>query len=287
VTVRAFLLSLVALCLAGCAEGPPRAEPTTTPSATSTPSATATPGPTLEEYVADPDGILSDARVRRTDHGFLVVADWVVERPGRRAKRVLATSDDGFRTATYERYTTKAFYAQIPFEVHDEPGPDPQGQLAGPATSLRQGTLGYVLGGDGATLLPFDRTARSTDDGRTWKTFEVPQVDGEQGYVTGQVVLADGRLLVCLNNWSSDRANRPSRIHHGLWVSAGDDWATFTPYEPPFLPTIDASAQKWPGYSSLEATMSPSGPVIWMSTAEGLLYVSTDDATTFTQIHAR
>ena len=259
----------------------------TTSSPTSSPTATATPEPTLEEYVADPAAILSGARVRRTETGFLVVAAWIVERGERRAKQILATSGDGFRTATYERYTQDAWYAQIPFEEHPEPGPDPQGLLDSPVTSLLPDTLGYVLGGDGATLLPFDRTARSTDQGLTWTTFDVPQVDGEQAYVTGTVVLADGRLLVCLNNWSGDRPNRPSRVHHGLWISDGDDWASFTPYEPPFSPPIQDAVQEWPAHQGLEATTSPSGAVIWTSSPEGMLYVSTDDGATFTEIPVR
>jgi hypothetical protein len=287
VAIRALMLPIVALCLTGCAEDPNRAEPTSTPSSTSRSSAEATLEPTLEEYVADPDAVLTGARVRRTEDGFLVVANWIVERPGRRAKRILVTSEDGFRTASYERYTRNGFFAQIPFAEHPEPDPPSDGLLVSPVTSLLPGTAARVLGGDGATLFPFQRTARSIDGGRTWTMFEVDEVDDERGYVTGGVVLADGRQLVNLTNWSGDRRNRPSKVHHGLWISDGGDWGSFAPYEPPFDPPIEQKPQEWPAYSSLDATTSPAGSVIWTSSAEGLLYVSTDDAKTFTAIPAR
>jgi hypothetical protein len=286
-TIGTLLLPIVALCLTGCAADPPRTERTSTPSTTTTPSAAATPEPSLEEYVAEPDAVLSGARVRRTDDGFLVVASWIVERPGRRAKRILVTSDDGFRTATYEKYTQKRFFARIPFPDHPEPDPPSDGLLVSPTTSLVPGTAARVLGGDGATLFPFERTARSTDGGRTWTTFDVDEVDGQRAYVTGSVVLADGRQLVNLTNWSGDRRHRPSKVHHGLWISDGDDWGSFAPYEPPFDPPIDKKPQEWPAYSSLEATVSPSGSVIWTSLPDGQLYVSTDDGVTFTRIPAR
>lgn len=216
-----------------------------------------------------------------------MVAEWILSPSQGRARRVIATSSDGFRTASYQRWTRKAWYAQIPFEEHPEPGPATGGLMSSPVTSLRPGTLGYVLGADGATLFPFARTARSTDDGRTWTTFEVSKVDGEQAFVNGVVVLADGRLLVSLNNWSGDKRGRPSKVHHGLWISDGDDWGTFAPYEPTFSPTLEATIQEWPAYQSLAATRSPSGPAIWTSSPEGLLYVSTDDGYTFTEIPAR
>ena len=46
----------------------------------------------------------------------------------------------------------KAWDAQIPFEEHPEPGPATGGPMSSPVTSLRPGTLGYVLGADGARL---------------------------------------------------------------------------------------------------------------------------------------
>jgi hypothetical protein len=107
------------------------------------------------------------------------------------------------------------------------------------------------------------------------------------GYLTGAVVLNDGRLLVNLTNWSGDRAGRPSQVHHGLWISDGQDWGGFAPYEPLLSPPASTTASPWPAHESLAATQSPAGSVIWTSAPEGLLYVSTDDGRTFTAIPAR
>ncbi|GAB3261955.1 hypothetical protein [Nocardioides dilutus] len=237
--------------------------------------------------MADPRSVLTGARLRRSVDGFLVVAAWSLAKEQGGAWQALATSDDGFQTASYERWTHDGFYELIPFEEPSEPGPPTDGLLASPAVSLHAGIVGYVLGGDGATLFPFQRTARSTDGGRSWTTFDVARVEGEMGYLTGQVVLSDGRLLVNLTNWSGDRRGHPSRAHHGLWISDGQDWGRFTPYEPPFSPPAPTTPSAEPAHQSLSATRSSAGSVVWTSGPEGLLYVSTDEAKTFTAIPAR
>jgi hypothetical protein len=283
----------VATCLLATLVACSAAEPqAASPSPAHTPSVagqspSSEPVPTYEERVADPGAILSGARVRRTKDGFVVVAAWIVQRAGGRTRTVIATSDDGFRTATYERYSHDAYYELIPYDEPPGPGPDPDGMLSQPVTSLRAGTLGYVLGGDGATLFPFERTARSTDEGRTWTTYEVTEVHGERAYTSGEVILPNGRLLVNLTNWSGDKAGRPSKVHHGMWLSEGDDWSSFAPYEPPFSPPVDQDPLEWPAYLSLGTTTSAAGSVIWTSSPAGLLYVSTDGGVTFTQIPAR
>jgi hypothetical protein len=149
-----------------------------------------------------------------------------------------------------------------------------------------------VGGGDGATLFPFEATARSHDGGQTWTTYDVAAVDGERAYTSGQVVLSDGRLLVLLTSWSDDRRSRPGPRHHGLWVSDGDDWSRFTPYDeasflpPPGPPPAGGRLAELSWQASLGADPQRGG-VIWLQGWDDRLYVSSDAARTFRAIPAR
>jgi hypothetical protein len=233
--------------------------------------------------------VLVGARVQPQAGGFRVVSWWRLRLDISSTRQAIATSDDGFATATYERWSQKGFYGATPAPELPEP-PAPDDLLAWPLPSLvespSEGTMAYALGGDGATLFPFEQTARSTDGGESWTTWDVPTVAGQRGYLNGGVVLDDGRLLVLLGNWSGDRPQRPSSIHHGLWVSDGDDWGRFTPWEPTYSPPLDPTADGWHPRSSLEATWWKRD-VIWSVTSFGQPYVSTDDGQTFTAIPAR
>jgi hypothetical protein len=234
--------------------------------------------------------VLVGARVRPTAGGFQVVSWWRLHLDGGRTRQAIATSDDGFATATYERWTLKGFYG--PSRTHERPEPPTADHLlAWPLPSLvespSEGTMAYALGGDGATLFPFERTSRSTDGGETWTTYDVERVDGETGYLNGGVVLGDGRMLVLLGSWSGDRRRHTSGVHHGLWVSAGDDWGSFTPWEPAYSPPLEPTAEGWHPASSLEASAWSGRDVNWSVTSSGLLYVSTADGQTFTAIPAR
>lgn len=42
-------------------------------------------------------------------------------------------------------------------------------------------------------------------------------------------MLPDGRLLVNVQAWSDQRANRPSALPVGLYVSDGSDWSNLSP----------------------------------------------------------
>ncbi len=95
--------------------------------------------------------------------------------------------------------------------------------------SARPGVLALVEGADGATLFPFVRLHRSLDGGTSWQTFDPPR--RPRGYLTMAAVLPDGRLLVDIEAWSDQRANRPSSRPIGLHVSAGVDWSTLSPVE--------------------------------------------------------
>jgi len=285
---------LCVACLPGCSDQTSRAHPARPPS-TARPTGTATPNArtTPEQVVRDPRSVLVGARVRPTaGGGFQVISWWRVHLDSGRTRQAIATSDDGFATATYDRWTLKGFYGATPAHELSEP-PAADDLLAWPLPSLvespSEGTRAYALGGDGATLFPFEKASRSTDGGESWTTYDVERVDGETGYLNGGVVLSDGRLLVLLGSWSGDRlrpSRRPSRTHHGLWVSEGDDWGSFTPWEPSYSPPLVPTVDGWHPVTSLEATWWR-GEVIWSVTSSGLLYVSTDDARTFTAIPAR
>ena len=248
-----------------------------------------TPRLTREQIVHHPQSVLVGARVRPTAEGFQVVSWWRLRSDGHTTWQAIATSDDGFATATYERWTLMGFYGDTPAHELPEP-PAAEGLLKWPLPSLvespSEGTMGYSLGGDGATLFPFERTARSTDGGETWVTYDVARVDDERAYLNGGVVLSDGRLLVLLGNWSDDRPRRPSGIHHGLWVSEQDDWSSFAPWEPTYSPPLEPTADGWHPASSLEASAWSGQDVIWSVTSSGL-YVSTDDGQSFRAIPAR
>lgn len=158
--------------------------------------------------------------------------------------------------------------------------------LGGPETSLRPHTIAAVRGGDGATLLPFQLALRSDDLGETWRSFELPLFEAERAFVAGSVVTSDGRLLSLLNNFSGDRIDRPSRVHHGLYVSAGLDWSSYSVLEPRFSPALADAPAGWSPLTGLSAEVAPH-PAIFVTTWGNRVYVSTDEARSFREIAVR
>ena len=144
----------------------------------------------------------------------------------------------------------------------DAPQPDNPfgaGRLAQPVVSLRPGVEALIGGGDGATLLPFELVSRN---GGAPQRITEPR--GTQ--TAGAVVLADGRLLALLTS-------EPGR--YALWVSDRDDWTRYVPYD-----VGPARA------TSLGASAAPD-PVVWLQTSDYGVFVSTDDAATFSVLQIR
>lgn len=133
------------------------------------------------------------------------------------------------------------------------------GRLAQPVVSLRPGVEALIGGSDGATLLPFELVSRN---GGAPQRITEPR--GTQ--TAGAVVLADGRLVALLTS-------EPGR--YALWVSDGDDWTTYVPYDvgPGRLTSLGASAVP--------------DPVVWLQTWDYDVFVSTDDAATFSALPIR
>lgn len=283
------------LALVGCASHPPAAQVADhSPSASRTPSSlttgTSAPRlrPTLREIVHNATAALYAVVIRPGPDGYTVSAWWTLRR-GNKVYDAIVTSDDGFESAHYEKGGWGAWAKHLPL-AKIVPGPSVdafRGLLASPVESLDPGTRAFVAGGDGATLLPFQAVARSTEGG-TWEGYVVPKSHGDQAYDEGDLVLPDGRFLVFLGAWSSDRSwTKPGPEYHGLWISDGADWAHYTPYSPRFSPALtasDAVAGIWgqPGASR----QAPLGLVV-ATTRENTLYASTDGAKTFHRVRAR
>ena len=107
-----------------------------------------------------------------------------------------------------------------------------RGLMAGMVPTTDDSLHALQLGGDGATLFPWDRVLKSTD-GRTWTSYDGP--DDPKGYGNPVTVAPDGRLVLDLVGWSDARIGRPSSRRLGLY--AGADWARLEPVAPasPFL----------------------------------------------------
>jgi len=90
--------------------------------------------------------------------------------------------------------------------------------------SAREDTHAVLLGGDGATLLPWGRVLRSTD-GRDWTSYDGP--GDPTAYVGVGAITADGGLLLDVLAWSDRSGPVDRRV--GLW--SGRDWDDLAPVE--------------------------------------------------------
>lgn len=264
---------------AGSARGQ---HPTTATPAGARPAATpGAPGP--EGVVADDRSVLLDAVVTLGPDGPAVAAWWGCVETGCHGRRAIAASDDGFATASYEPWSRRRWQARTGATGTPPAVPALEGLLQQPVTSMSgdQQTRVVAAGGDGATLLPFQEVARSTDRGKAWEVYDVDLGD-PLGYQSGAVGLADGRLLVLLDHFSDETRGRPADRWHGLWASDGGDWSSYAPHRASFEPALRPAPGGWSPLVALDARPG----VLWVRTWDSRLYTSTDDATTFREVRA-
>lgn len=287
-TTAALTAAAVVLALAGCSDTTSgRTDPTPAQVPSSTHPAKFRRPPLLG-VVADPHATLADVSVVPRGDGFAVRAWWVVRRHGR-TRGAIVTSHDRMQTFSLARGTYEAWSAHESRPTTPRPAPGLAGLLATDVFSLQDGTRAQQGGHDGATLDPFERLVRSVGGG-PWERFDVPMTDGQRAYTSGQVVLPDGRLLALLNDWSNDRRGRANPVWHGLWVSNGDDWASYLPWRPRFVPALRSGHPPWGPLTALGAAVDPRQElpdgVVWVTTSNEL-YVSTDGARTFRAVPVR
>lgn len=272
-----FALGAALFLLPGCAADPTR------PTRPARPALTSVERQTVPEQVATAStSRLRGARVRRTGEGLEVLSWWGCREPGCQV-RGEALVRRGPSGTTYRRLQRADRVLFSPGD-HLPPVPGLGRLITAPAASLTSTGRAVVAGGDGATLLPFERVARSVD-GADWEVHDVPRVAGERAYVSGQVVLPDGRLLVLLEHWSGDRRNRPSERHSGLWVS-NHAWTGWEPYVPSWLDPPRSAPDDWSALVSLDADPARGG-ALWMRTWDDRLLVSTDGGRAFRDVPVR
>jgi hypothetical protein len=106
---------------------------------------------------------------------------------------------------------------------HEQTIPDlPANTYLLPLDSQRDGTMPFLVTGDGATLAPIVGFYGSTDGGRTWQSFEAES--DPRGYLSTGLVQQDGSLLVNVIAWSDSRVSHPSDRPLGIYRSDGADW---------------------------------------------------------------
>jgi hypothetical protein len=223
---------LVLAGLVGGCSGDPQARPLppaasrTTP--TSPPDVPSAVSAAFGDVVDDPGAQLTSAYVERHGSTLSVNAYWICSHIRCGNQQVIASSADGFATADYVHLTRRTYAERM---LPPRPPKVPQLRelrhlITSPVTSLRRGLLAVVAGGDGATLLPFERVVRSTD------------------------------------------------------------WSSYHPLRARFEPPLLAAPRGFSSLVTFEASARPD-PVIWATTWDSRLYVSTDDAASFSEVPAR
>ena len=245
----------------------------TAPGPSKSPTETVTeptkPAKPARDFIADRPGanlIASKVEASATSQGFYdVTALW--SDPKADIQEFVTVSAGGKETQI--PYTDKR-YSQL-FDLTyptDKTQPPLDDMLVRPIHSMQPGVSAVIGGGDGTEGLTFERVASTNDDGATWQSFDIPEVDGQQSLFSGGVVLRDGRLLVLLN----------SATHDVLWISDGADWSTLTPLEVQ-LPGVPAV-----GTNIVSIGGDAKGPgTLWLQYANRL-FVSSGDPEDFTEV---
>jgi hypothetical protein len=283
------VLVVLAVLVGGCSADP-KAEPPPSPGRTPTipTDVSSAVSAAFGDVVDDPGARLTGAYVERHGPTLSVNAYWICSHIRCGNQQVIASSADGFATADYVHLTRRTYAERMlpPRPLRVPRLRELRHLITSPVTSLRRGLLAVVAGGDGATLLPFQRVVRSTDAGATWRTFDIALTAGQRAYTSGQVVTSDGRLVALLDHWSGDRAGRPADRVHGLHASADTDWSSYHPLRARFDPPLVGAPRGFPSLVTFQASAAPD-PVIWATTWDSRLYVSTDDAASFSEVPAR
>ena len=140
---------------------------------------------------------------------------------------------------------------------HDT-GPTTPPEYAGLATTVlrrrkSEGTWAAALGGDGATLFPFDRTARSTDGGE--KLVDVRRRDGGRRAGLPERWCRPERRPAPLLRRERRPAEPPSGVHQ-------DQRRRFTPWERRISPPLQPAEPGWHAFTSLDASAADED-VLW------------------------
>jgi hypothetical protein len=154
--------------------------------------------------------------------------------------------------------------------------------------STDPGVMAWLVGGDGATLFPFDKVLRSTDGGVNFETFE--ESPDPMAYVSFGLVLPDGSLLVNLDAWSDDDPGEPGRHHPGLYRSNGTDWGDLIPVESTYPEGTDLELLRATPPEIVDWHVGDSGEVVLWGWAPGIntpMMMSTDSGRTWTESAAR
>src|SRR5262245_37379406 len=176
------------------------------------------------------------AIIKQTPDGMLWGLTYRTGFPG-----VAVWSTDG--GATWQEHPLPAEFSQMAIQPAEVAGPN---------------TMAFVIGGDGATLFPFDKIYRTLDGGQTWETVE--ESPGAMAYVSWSLVRPDGTLLALLDAWSDDRNGHPGSHPHGLYESNGSDWSDL--HYVPFLPGAPASLAN--GFSVLDDAIEGTTVRLWV-----------------------
>ena len=165
---------------------------------------------------------------------------------------------------------------------HEIPLPPPdRGLMTGLVPTTSDSVQAIQLGGDGATLFPWDHMLRSTD-GRTWTSYDGP--GAPHAYGSAEAVLPDGQLLMHLDGWSDARRHRPPSQPINLY--AGHEWSRLRP-----VPLTGAFAHEDPHrfyLDVLDVSVTSRSVTLYAQTpARDRVVASTDGGSTWRPVRAR
>jgi hypothetical protein len=160
--------------------------------------------------------------------GGKALRHWLAVDPDTGGAHRLSTPPDTIEVQTQPGGQLRALTLHFGYFWSDDGGsswhhvPLPPGDrqlMVGMIPTIDDSLHALQLGGDGATLFPWDHVLKSTD-GRTWTSYDGPR--SPMGYGDPVAVLPDGRLLLDIDGWSDATNQQPSA--HPLGLYTGTDW---------------------------------------------------------------